>query len=312
MIFLKKITFFLTRLFFVVSLQCTISLLHYNNITNKPFNMITINNLDFGYKNQNVFKNISLNFEKGSIYGLLGENGVGKTTLLKLISGLQKPTAGECLVDEVAPFNRWPETLQKIFFISEDFAIPEGTPINNLRELAPFYPNCDENQFMELCKEMEVDPTRKFGELSFGQQKKCLIATALALNTDYLLLDEPTNGLDIPSKTLFRQVIAKHANDDRTVIISTHQVKDVENLIDPIIILDHDEVLLKASFREITDRLYFDYGMEKDDTALYSEMIPGGYVNVIRNTEGLDSKVSIEVLFNTVMKNKETIKQMFG
>ena len=274
--------------------------------------MIEIKNLDFGYKNQNVFKNISLNFEKGNIYGLLGENGVGKTTLLKLISGLQKPTAGECLVDEVAPFNRWPETLQKIYFISEDFAIPEGTPINNIKELAPFYPNYNEAQFLELCKEMEVDPTRKFAELSFGQQKKCLIATALALNTDYLLLDEPTNGLDIPSKTLFRQVIAKHANENRTIIISTHQVKDVENLIDPIIILDHDEVLLKASFRTITDKLYFDYGMEKDDTALYSEMIPGGYVNVTRNPEGVDSKVSIEVLFNTVMKNKETIKQLFG
>ena len=274
--------------------------------------MITIKNMDFGYKNQNVFKNISLNFEKGNIYGLLGENGVGKTTLLKLISGLQKPTAGDCLVDEVAPFNRWPETMQKIFFISEDFAIPEGTPINNIKELAPFYPNYNEAQFMELCKEMEVDPTRKYAELSFGQQKKCLIATALALNTDYLLLDEPTNGLDIPSKTLFRQVIAKHSNENRTIIISTHQVKDVENLIDPIIILDHDEVLLKATFRTITEKLYFDYGMEKDDSALYSEMIPGGYVNVTRNPEGVDSKVSVEILFNTVMKNKETIKQLFG
>ena len=274
--------------------------------------MIEIKNLDFGYKAQPVFKNISLGFEKGNIYGLLGENGVGKTSLLKLISGLQKPTAGTCEVDGVAPFNRWPETLQKIYFISEDFAIPDGTPINNIRDLGKFYPNYDESLFIELCKELDVDPTRKYAEMSFGQQKKCLIASALALNTDYLLLDEPTNGLDIPSKTLFRQVIAKHANDDRTIIISTHQVKDVENLIDPIIILDHDEVLLKASFYEITSKLYFDYGTEKDDTALYSEMIPGGYVNVIRNPEGLDSKVSIEVLFNTVMKNKETIKQIFS
>ena len=274
--------------------------------------MITISNLDFGYKSQPVFKNISLGFEKGNIYGLLGENGVGKTSLLKLISGLQKPNAGTCEVDGIAPFNRLPETLQKIYFISEDFAIPEGTPINNIKELGKFYPKYDESLFLELCNELDVDPTRKYAEMSFGQQKKCLIASALSLNTDYLLLDEPTNGLDIPSKTLFRQVIAKHANDDRTIIISTHQVKDVENLIDPIIILDHDEVLLKASFRDITDRLYFDYGMEKDDTALYSEMIPGGYVNVTRNPEGLDSKVSIEVLFNTVMKNKETIKQLFS
>ena len=274
--------------------------------------MIEIKNLDFGYKSQPVFKNISLSFEKGNIYGLLGENGVGKTSLLKLISGLQKPTAGTCEVDGVASFKRWPETLQKIYFISEDFAIPRGTAINNVRELGVFYPNYDEKLFHELCEELEVDPKRKYGEMSFGQQKKCLISTALALNTDYLLLDEPTNGLDIPSKTLFRQVIAKHANDNRTIIISTHQVKDVENLIDPIIILDHDEVLLKASFREIADHLYFDYGLDPAPDALYSEMIPGGFVSVTRNPNHYDSKISIEVLFNTVRRNKETIKQIFG
>ena len=274
--------------------------------------MLEIKNLDFGYKTQVVFKNISLTFEKGSIYGLLGENGVGKTTLLKLISGLQNPSAGTCTVDGVASFNRLPETLQKIFFISEDFAVPEGTPVNYIHDLGMFYPNYDEKLFFELCNEMEVDPERKFGEMSFGQQKKCLIATALSLNTDYLLLDEPTNGLDIPSKTLFRQIITKHANEDRTIIISTHQVKDVENLIDPIIILDRDEVLLKASFREITEKLYFNYTTVKDDEAFYSEIMPGGFVNICRNPEGLDSQVNIEALFNTVMHNKQTIKDLFN
>ena len=148
--------------------------------------MITINNLDFGYKTQPVFKNISLSFEKGNIYGLLGENGVGKTSLLKLISGLQKSTAGTCEVDGIAPFNRWPETLQKIFFISEDFAIPEGTPINNMRELGVFYPNFDESLFLELCKEMEVDPTRKYAEMSFGQQKKCRPAHCCRISQCFL------------------------------------------------------------------------------------------------------------------------------
>ena len=272
--------------------------------------MIEIKNLDFGYKNLSVFNNISLSFEKGNIYGLLGENGVGKTSLLKLISGLQKPTAGTCEVDGIAPFNRLPETLQKIYFISEDFAIPEDTPINNIKELGVFYPNYDENLFHELCKEMEVDPTRKFAELSFGQQKKCLIATALALNTDYLLLDEPTNGLDIPSKTLFRQVIAKHATDERTIIISTHQVKDVENLIDPIVILDRDDVLLNASFAQITEKIFFEYGPERIDNAFYTEMLPGGYINVMRNVNNEESNVNIEALFNAVMKNKEQIKNL--
>lgn len=273
--------------------------------------MIEIKNLDFGYKNQKVFSNISLDFEKGNIYGLLGENGVGKTSLLKLISGLQKPTTGTCTVDGIDSFNRWPETLQKIYFISEDFAIPEGTPINNVHSIGVFYPNYDESLFLELCKEMEVDPQRKFGEMSFGQQKKCLIATALSLNTDYLLLDEPTNGLDIPSKSLFRKVIMKYANENRTIIISTHQVKDVENLIDPIVILNHDEVLLKASSLEITEKLYFDYGMKEVEGALYSEMVPGGYINVCINKEGVESQVNIEALFNAVMHNKKAIKEMF-
>ena len=146
-------------------------------------NMIKISNLDFGYKNQSVFKNISLSFEMGNIYGLLGENGVGKTSLLKLISGLQKPAAGTCTVDDIAAFNRWPETLRKMFFISEDFAIPEGTPINNVCALGKFYPNFDEHLFHEICEEMLVDPKRKYAEMSFGQQKKCMIATALSLNT---------------------------------------------------------------------------------------------------------------------------------
>lgn len=274
--------------------------------------MIEIKDLDFSYKSQKVFSNISLNFEKGNIYGLLGENGVGKTTLLKLISGLQRPTNGICQIDGVSTFNRWPETLQKVFFISEDFAIPEGTPYGNVCSIGVFYPNYDERLFLSLCKELEVDPMRNFSEMSFGQQKKCLIATALSLNTDYLLLDEPTNGLDIPSKSLFRQVIAKHSAENRTIIISTHQVKDVENLIDPIIILNHDEVLLKASFQEIMDKLYFGFGTEKDEDALYCEMFPGGFVSVIRNTEGVESNVNIEALFNCVMKNKDTIKEIFS
>lgn len=273
--------------------------------------MIEIKNLDFGYKSQRVFKNISLSFERGNIYGLLGENGVGKTSLLKLISGLQKPTDGVCMVDGMNAFDRLPSFLQKICFVSEDFAVPEGTPLNHVKSMGVFYPDFDEALFLDLCKEMEVDPSRKYGQMSFGQQKKCLIASALSFNTDYLLLDEPTNGLDIPSKSLFRKVIAKHSNENRTIIISTHQVKDVENLIDPIIILDHDEVLLKATFQQITEKLYFDYGMEKIEDALYSDLIPGGCVNVIRNTDGRDSKVSIEALFNAVMRNKQEIKKMF-
>ena len=273
--------------------------------------MITINTLDFSYKNAAVFKNISLNFKRGNVYGLLGENGVGKTTLLKLICGLQHPTAGTCTIDEFVPSERNPYFLQNIFFLPEEVITDDTTPEKFVKKLGVFYPRYDHEYFLNLMNELEVDATKKFDALSYGQKKKALLACALSLRTDYLLLDEPTNGLDIPSKALFRKVILQHCTDETTVIISTHQVKDVENLIDPIVILDHDEVLLNATFEEISSKLYFEYGAEKSDDALYSEMMPGGYINVLPNNFEMESKVNVEALFNAVRNNKKKIREIF-
>ena len=273
--------------------------------------MITINTLDFSYKNAAVFKNISLDFKEGNVYGLLGENGVGKTTLLKLICGLQQANAGYCTVDEFIPSERNPYFLQNIFYLPEEVITDDTTPELFVKKLGVFYPRYDHQYFIDLMQELEVDVTRKFSALSYGQKKKALLACALSLRTDYLLLDEPTNGLDIPSKALFRKVILQHCTDETTVIISTHQVKDVENLIDPIVILDHDEVLLNATFEEISSKLYFEYGAEKSDDALYSEMMPGGYINVLPNNFEMESKVNVEALFNAVRNNKKRIKEIF-
>ena len=273
--------------------------------------MITINTLDFSYKNAAVFKNISLNFKRGNVYGLLGENGVGKTTLLKLICGLQHPTAGTCTIDEFVPSERNPYFLQNIFFLPEEVITDDTTPEKFVKKLGVFYPRYDHEYFLNLMDELEVDATKKFDTLSYGQKKKALLACALSLRTDHLLLDEPTNGLDIPSKALFRKVILQHCTDETTVIISTHQVKDVENLIDPIVILDHDEVLLNATFEEISSKLYFEYGAERSDDALYSEMMPGGYINVLPNNFEMESKVNVEALFNAVRNNKKRIKEIF-
>ena len=284
--------------------------------------MITINKLDFSYKNVAVFKNISLEFKEGNVYGLLGENGVGKTTLLKIISGLQFPKNGTCLVDDFIPSERNPYFLQNIFYLPEEVITEDTTPEKFINKLGVFYPRYDHSYFLNLMKELEVDANKKFNAMSYGQKKKSLLACALSLRTDYLLLDEPTNGLDIPSKALFRKVILQHSTDANenstdainrvpTIIISTHQVKDVENLIDPIVILEHDEVLLNSTFEEISQRLYFEYGAEKSDEALYSEMMPGGYINVLPNTFNMESKVNVEALFNAVRCNKKKIREIF-
>lgn len=274
--------------------------------------MITIENLDFAYGKQKVFENINLTFKEGCIYGLLGENGVGKTTLLKIITGLQNPNSGVCIVDDKKAFDRNPEFLQDIFFLPEGvIAQTYTTPIKYADNLGKFYPNYDRNFFISLMKEMEVDETKNFEQLSYGQQKKAMFCFAVALKTRYLLLDEPTNGLDIPSKSDFRRILSHACTDHTTVIISTHQVKDVENLIDPIVILTKDDVLINASMEEIAAKLYFSFDNEKDDQAIYTEMVPGGFINVMRNTEGLESNVLIEPLFNAAVRNRQVIKEIF-
>ena len=275
--------------------------------------MIEIKNLDFSYKKTPVFHNINLTFEANNIYGLLGENGVGKTTLLKIICGLQQPQVGTCTVDGRTAFDREPAFLENIVFLPDEVSLPDNsTPTSYVQELAPFYPKYAYGTFLHLMQEMQVDPERKFREMSYGQQKKSLIACALSLGTDYVLLDEPTNGLDIPSKSDFRTLLSKRSVEGTTIIISTHQVKDVENLIDPIIILNHDDVMLNADIQTITSKLYFEYDAAPDPEALYTEQLPGGCMNVCINRDGRESQVNIEGLFNAVLRNKEKIKELFN
>ena len=278
--------------------------------------MIEIKNLDFSYKKTPVISDINLSFPQGAIYGLLGENGVGKTTLLKIICGLQRPVQGTCTVNGMTSHDRLPEMLQRIVFMpDEEKAFSEGsgmaTPQKYVDELAPFYPTFSQGTFLHLMQELEVESDRKFREMSFGQQKKSLIAATLSLGTDYVLLDEPTNGLDIPSKAQFRSILSKMADEGKTIIISTHQVKDVENLIDPIVILSHNAVLLDASVQKITEKLFFEYGGAEREDALYSELMPGGYLNVVPNTTGEESQLNIEALFNAVLRNKNQVNELF-
>ena len=274
--------------------------------------MIEIRNLNFSYKKTPVFSNINLSFPQGNIYGLLGENGVGKTTLLKLICGLLRPTEGSCTVDGITSQQRLPEMLQRVVFLPDEVSLPDGkTPQQYVNELAPFYPNFAQGTFLHLMEELEVEPDRKFKEMSFGQQKKSLIAAALSLGTDYVLFDEPTNGLDIPSKAQFRQILSRRFEERNTIIISTHQVKDVENLIDPIVILSNNAVLLDASVQRIQEKLFFEYGGEQRQDALYSEMQPGGYLNVVPNSTGEESQINIEALFNAVLRNKNVFRELF-
>lgn len=274
--------------------------------------MIEIKDLAFSYGNVPVLKSITTTLEEGRIYGLLGENGVGKTTLLTLLCGLKKVCSGSITTDGQNPFDRTPTLLQKQFYLPDE-VLPIAMKAECFaKERGAFWPDYDHAKFLEIMKEFENDPAKKMNQMSAGQLKKTYISLALACGCKYIFMDEPTNGLDIPSKTQFRSAIMKYTTDDSTIVISTHQVRDLENIIDPIIILDRQDVLLNATVEEITGRLYFDYGTQLHPESLYSEQLPGGFIQVYPNSTGEDSKINVEALFNAVHKNKELIKGMFN
>lgn len=274
--------------------------------------MIEIKDLAFSYGKTPVLKSITTTLEEGRIYGLLGENGVGKTTLLTLLCGLKKVCSGSITTDGQNPFDRTPTLLQNQFYLPDE-VLPIAMKAECFaKERGAFWPDYDHAKFLEIMKEFENDPAKKMSQMSAGQLKKTYISLALACGCKYIFMDEPTNGLDIPSKTQFRSAIMKYTTDDSTIVISTHQVRDLENIIDPIIILDRQDVLLNASVEEITSKLYFDYGTQLHPESLYSEQLPGGFIQVYPNTTGEDSKINVEALFNAVHKNKELIKGMFS
>ena len=274
--------------------------------------MITIKDLGFSYGDKAVLKNISMQLEEGRIYGLLGENGVGKTTLLTLLCGLKKPQLGSIDTDGKNPYDREPSLLSNQYYLSDEVPAMNMKAIEYAKNYGKFWECFDTDKFMEIMEVFENDPKQKMNQMSFGQLKKTYIAFALACNAKYLFMDEPTNGLDIPSKAQFRKAVTKYTREDSVILISTHQVRDLENIIDPIIILDRQDVLLNASLEEISGKLYFDYSSERIEGALYSEMIPGSNIQVCINQSGEDSKVSIEALFNTVHQHKELIKGIFS
>ena len=274
--------------------------------------MIEINDLGFSYGQNPVLKNISMKLEEGKIYGLLGENGVGKTALLTLLCGLKKPQKGSIDIDGYNPYDRKPSFLADQYYLSDEVAAVNMKAIDYARNYGKFWEKFDMSKFLEIMKVFENDPEQKMNRMSCGQLKKTWISFALACNTRYIFMDEPTNGLDIPSKAQFRKAVTKYTSEDSTLVISTHQVRDLENIIDPIIILDRQDVLLNATVEEISEKLYFDYSNEKIEGALYSEMTPGGCVQVLVNTGSEESKVNIEALFNTVHLHKELVKGMFA
>lgn len=277
--------------------------------------MIKIENLSYSYSKlkEPIFKDFSLNIESGNVYGLLGKNGVGKSTLLYLMSGLMKPLSGEVLINGINAYKRLPKTLCDIFLVPEEFDLPNVKLSSYVKTYAPFYPKFSEADMERNLAVFGMEGDVKLGALSMGQKKKVFMSFALATNTSVLLMDEPTNGLDIPGKSQFRKIIASGLNENRIIVISSHQVKDIDKIIDRILILDDCDIILNAGVNEITEKLYFiesaDPSMSKD--AIYAQNSLGGVSFVLENKYNEESEINFETLFIAAYDNKEKIKSLF-
>jgi len=202
--------------------------------------------------------------------------------------------------------------LSNVYFLPEELVFPSISIPKLLKLNAPFYPNFNVHQFYDFLKELDVEASSKLNDISFGQQKKVMIAFGLACNTRLLIMDEPTNGLDIPSKSKFRKLVAASISDERLFIISTHQVRDLESLIDQVIIMNDSKVVLKASTEEIGQKLSFKTLDNPQEEVLYAEESILGRVGVVLNMEEQESKINLEHLFGAVMNKGSLVRKIFS
>lgn len=271
--------------------------------------MIQIDHLTFGYsKKRLLFEDLNLTLKPGHIYGLLGKNGAGKSTLLKNITGLAFPLKGSCTINGRPASNRTPDFLEDLFLIPEEIWLPPVSIREFISNTAGFYPKFSIEDFDHYLNEFELEKDVKLDTLSFGQQKKVMISFGLATNTDVLIMDEPTNGLDIPSKVQFRKIIAAVLTEHRCILISTHQVRDLDNLIDSLIVIHNRKIILNLSTEMIAEKLLFSNvsSLENDDI-LYSERGINGHQAILSNAESRNSKIDLELLFNGIIIDNSKI-----
>lgn len=277
--------------------------------------MLQVENISFGYRRgkKEVLSDFSLSLEKGRVYGLLGKNGAGKSTLLYLMSGLLTPKRGRVMYHHTDVLRRLPVTLQDMFLVPEEFDLPPISLISYIELNSKFYPRFSKEDMVTYLHYFEMDMDTDLGALSMGQKKKVFMSFALATHTSLLLMDEPTNGLDIPGKSQFRKFIASGMSDDKTIVISTHQVRDIDKVLDHVLIMDNSHVLLDASIADVCRRLRF---VESDDRtlaqeALYSLPSVQGNLLMLPNTENEETEINLELLFGATLATPDKITEMF-
>lgn len=278
--------------------------------------MIRIEDISFAYRKgrKQVFRHFNAGLELGGIYGLLGKNGAGKSTLLHLMAGLVAPSEGKVLLHGEEMSKRLVTSLQSLFLVPEEFSLPAVSLDRYVRYMAPFYPRFSAEILKRALDCFELSGDLHLDRLSMGQRKKVFVSFALAANTEWLLLDEPTNGLDIPGKRQFRKILVQEMNEERGVVISTHQVQDVEHLLDRLLIVDQGQALLQKTVAEVCETVRFAQTSDPDllRRAIYQLPSLQGASVLLPNEDGVESNLDLELLFNALMEKREEVTALFA
>jgi len=268
--------------------------------------MINLENLSFSYNKEPVLNQLNCQLESGKIYGLLGKNGSGKSTLLKCLSGLIFPK-GKIDVLGHLPQNREPSFLSEIFFVPETFYLPDLPNKKLSKYYEQLYPRFSPELFNKLLNEFELEEADRWAKLSFGQRKKVLISLGIAIQPKILLLDEPTNGLDIPAKSQLTKTLARHLDKDQLVIISTHHVKDIESLLDAILILDQGRITVSSSIEAIGKKFLFSHNYAESNPVFYAEDDVLGKKVLASNPSQIEGQVDVELFYKAYHYNGDSI-----
>ena len=277
--------------------------------------MLKVEGITFEYKRkQPVFQDFSVEMASGQVIGLLGKNGTGKSTLLYLMCGLQYAKKGTVWMKGIDVSKRLPATLADTFLVPEEFMLPDISLKRFVELNAPFYPRFSWEDLAGYLRNFDLADDIHLGQLSMGQKKKVYMSFALASHTSLLLMDEPTNGLDIPSKSQFRKVIASSMNDECSIVISTHQVRDIDRLLDQVVIIDSNRVLLNQPVSRIVEKLYFaEQGMDASlGNTIYSQPSVQGYSVILPNIGAEESPLNLEVLFNATLADPDRMRAIFS
>lgn len=197
------------------------------------------------YGDKVVLNRLNLTLESGKIVGLLGKNGTGKSTLMKLCNDLLTPTSGQIFIDG-KPIGV--ETKKIVSYLPERSYLDKNMTVSQaIAYFADFYEDFSVEKAEGLCKDLDLDLSQKILKMSKGMQEKVQLALVMSRNARLYILDEPLGGVDPATRDYILQTILRHFHPEATLLISTHIISDVESILDEVLFLDHGEIILHAN-----------------------------------------------------------------